>query len=309
MAHDRANSRPTATHCPSQRQPHPHLSAFRYSAALYTSDLPVGYGAAKTDTSLGFIPLDGPHWSERRQWVKNFIEARVAALNGRDSLPVFGTLSDPSERVRRHLIERRIGELARWASGERKAEPYWLRKTCIHHRYVRLLRVAPAQHAREIYRVLRQCGHVRIDTALECYLADPALHTHRHLRADTLVPLRTLADVTGVAPGTIQQRMQRATAESVRDLGPQRRMAIGLDCLKVPFARQTRAAVAPPPPCPLFAKLLDSQTLSSWYATLSPGVRNVSLLSAEALANLERKRSMRDADCLAPSPDGHWAKR
>ena len=213
-----------------------------------------GYGSVKTGTSLGFIPLDGPDWDERRAWVKRFVDERVATLGGGGSLPVFGALGNPRERVSRPLIERRISELARWASGERLAEPYWLRKTCIHHRYLRLLKVRQSRRAREVHRVLRQCGHVRIDTPLESYLADPAHHVHRHLHADALVPVKLISDITGIAPGTIQQRMQRATTASVRDLAPGRRLSIALDCMKVPLAYPTHATGVSPPPCRLLRR-------------------------------------------------------
>lgn len=144
-----------------------------------------GYGSAKTSTTKGFIPFEGPLWTRGRDWILDWL-TREKSLIGSDwwKTPLFGDATGSTLRFAAKLMMSRIHVLAKWACGSKRARAYWLRK----HRMTQRLRDvldAPNPTARAIYRALHASGEADILTPLSHYVHDAS------------VPLRTYLEVAG----------------------------------------------------------------------------------------------------------------
>ena len=132
------------------------------------------YGEAKTRTSLGFVPLAGSLWGEHRDWLSQWIEGqRQRHLDVWSEIPLFAAHGEQRIRVHDHHLTSRINELLKWATGDRRARCYWLRKTRISERF-HSLSWGEGKSARDVYGLLAASGHAWIQTTMESYINDPA---------------------------------------------------------------------------------------------------------------------------------------
>lgn len=140
------------------------------------------YGEAKSETSVGFVRLRGELWQEHRgkvlQWVETEKE-RVGEAWSR--APLFAEAAGSRRRFGRAFLTRRIDALLKWASGERRARTYWLRKTWVTERHREAIS-SGSPLSRDVYAALQECGHAAIATALEHYIGDPAVPLSASLR-------------------------------------------------------------------------------------------------------------------------------
>lgn len=141
------------------------------------------YGEAKSVTSVGFIPLEGELWARNRQWVREWLareRGRIDVMLWWEA-PACALQAGTRRRFGRAYLTRRIDELLKWATNDRKARTYWLRKTRVTERHrVEMAREAPL--ARNVHAALCRDGHSTILVPLESYVGDPAVVLGQHLR-------------------------------------------------------------------------------------------------------------------------------
>jgi hypothetical protein len=144
-----------------------------------------GYGSAKTSTTQGFIPLEGPLWIRERIWIMDWL-AREKVLRGSEGwkTPLFGDAPGSKLRFASNHLMSRIHVLVKWACGSKRAHAYWLRKNRMTQR-LRDVQDAPTPTARAVYRALHTSGEADILIPLSHYVHDAA------------VPLRTYLEVAG----------------------------------------------------------------------------------------------------------------
>lgn len=101
-----------------------------------------------------------------------------------DTLAVCHAYRMPDVRVQDHVIFERVGELARWATGETVARTYWLRKTAIRKRLEQLMRSTPRSlwPSRDL---IAEVGHGVLLVTLRCYTHDPITPFIRWFESDT----------------------------------------------------------------------------------------------------------------------------
>jgi hypothetical protein len=180
------------------------------------------YGAAKTQASVGFIPLEGSSWARVRSHVIDWVKAQMERMgpNFDPEFPLFGELRDPRTRVDEQEVFGRTGQLLRWATGEGDARYHWLRKRRITQRFGGLWIRRQLPRARDVYRVLSRSGHVSVITPLGSYLADAASLSPRHVHQECEVARKTLLDISGAKPVTFDQRIQRYKTSVEEDARP-----------------------------------------------------------------------------------------
>lgn len=141
------------------------------------------YGRAKSTAALGFIPLDGSLWQKTRHRVLAWLEREKALLSGAAwwKAPVFAIETGGKRRFNRDYLTRRIDQLLKWVSSNRKARIYWLRKNRITARHERVADLARPM-ARDAYAEMCASGHTLIQTPLQSYISDPAVTLSRQLR-------------------------------------------------------------------------------------------------------------------------------
>lgn len=164
-----------------------------------------GYGAGKTSTAFGFVPLEGEVWANARAHIIEWHESELNELGGADpgKLPLFAETRGGRRRFRRTRIEHRIGQLVRWASAEKETGLYWLRKNRIiarHGGYALRVRKDEIPFAREVWGVLRVCGHASINVPIDSYISDPAIPHARSLREARAVARADVLAATRLKP-------------------------------------------------------------------------------------------------------------
>lgn len=142
------------------------------------------YGAAKTKTSVGFIPLTGNVWVRNRKWVADWlVRERKNLIDHRDSRsPLFAQKAGTSRRYSKTYLGQRIGQVVRWACDDTKARPYWLRKRRIRIRHHDLASRQGLCLARDVHHILVISGHAGIITPFESYIGDSAIPVAHSLR-------------------------------------------------------------------------------------------------------------------------------
>jgi hypothetical protein len=133
------------------------------------------YAEIKTQTTEGFVPLEGSQWAKHRAWFATWLEdlRRTKAVDDWIDLPLLAEPGAPAgDRYRDALVFGRIGELIRWRTGQPRGRTYWLRKRRITLRHV-LARQGKSPTARDVYRVMKSSGHATIATPVADYLGDP----------------------------------------------------------------------------------------------------------------------------------------
>jgi hypothetical protein len=203
-----------------------------------------GYGEAKSRSSIGFVPLEGEQWVGRRDWVVAWV-ARELRLVGGDAAaktPLFAHQVGSGRRFNRRHLTSRLGDLLRWATDDREARVYWLRKRRIMARW----RTAMAEregHARDGRRALCASGHAGIETPLSNYICDPAIAYAPSLREGRFASRAALLDLTGIAPSHLDMAWQRAG-------GPHddRRLTVVFERLGIDSCPPPQERLTTPPP-------------------------------------------------------------
>ncbi|WP_159082187.1 hypothetical protein [Rhodanobacter thiooxydans] len=202
-----------------------------------------GYGKAKTETTLGFVPLEGALWNRARARVVAWLETEHQCLpaNAPRNIPLFAEEPGSGRRFRAEVLLRRIGELIRWASDEPLAKTYWLRKTGIQARH--RATYADGCMARDVMAIMRQSGHATINTPLTNYLHDPATPLVHSLREGRQTSRADLLAITKLAAAPLDMAWQRsggATSEA--------RLSVVFDRVKIPRTDIPDRAYSAPPP-------------------------------------------------------------
>lgn len=187
------------------------------------------FAEVKTQTSVGFVPLEGTLWRAHRAWFVRWIEAFRGRQAEADWIktPLFFEPSPSSEprRFRRSDVAGRIGELVRWRTRQPKGRAYWLRKRRINERH-RAVRQSTTAKARDIYRTLKTCGHATISTPLTSYIGNPLSWAELGPALDMVADKRSAASFAGISEGAIEQRWIRAACD--QNSGPD-----GLNTIKL----------------------------------------------------------------------------
>lgn len=168
------------------------------------------YGVAKTNTSIGFVPLAGDLWARARPWVVDWLRReRLKLIDASDRrVPLFALKAGGKRRYGKKFLCQRIGSLLRWVCDDKKARTYWLRKRRVRLRHRALAEKAALCLARDVHEVLCISGHAGIDTPFQSYIGDPvaamarSLREGRHAsRADILISTRLKPEPLDVAWG------------------------------------------------------------------------------------------------------------
>ncbi|MDE2464343.1 MAG: hypothetical protein KGO02_11600 [Alphaproteobacteria bacterium] len=203
-----------------------------------------GFGSAKTDTSLGFVPLEGSLWTRARPWVLAWLaeeQTRLAPDSGWKT-PLFAETRGEKRRFAKGILQGRHGELLRWASAEPKAKNYWLRKRRVTARHQAITELAPCR-ARDVHTALCHSGHAGIQTPLTSYIADVAVPLAHSLREGCSAPRASVLAVTALVAQPLDLAWIRA-GKSHRS----GRMGVVYARLKhAPARRPTRRYASPPP--------------------------------------------------------------
>lgn len=203
-----------------------------------------GYGSAKTDTSLGFVSLEGALWKRAREWFAAWLQTELRRLpaDAPRNVPLFAKTPGSRERFATEMIEGRIGDLLRWATGEPDAHTYWLRKRRIQSRHIEAA-VAEKPRAKDVQAALRQSGHAEIWTALTSYVHDPAIPMHRSLRQGRSTARAELIAVSGLQSSPLDMAWQRHGGPNADC-----RLCIVFDRLDINTVTVPLSKYLPPPP-------------------------------------------------------------
>ena len=210
------------------------------------------YGEAKTQTSIGFVPLRGALWEQNRPWVQDWLEEQQAAHPGewRD-LPLFASKTGSRTRVHEHHLTARINALLKWVTGNKAAHCYWLRKVCISERFHALWNKVDAS-ARDVYGVMMISGHAWIHVTIERYINDPASLLFADLRGAGETPRALLLAMSNMEPGALDMAWSRQVHDGAKKTG------ILLDRMGMDHAPAEAQVRTPPPELRRFKPLLPA---------------------------------------------------
>lgn len=176
------------------------------------------FGQAKSKTSQGHFPLEGDLWQENRQTLVRWLAAERGLLAGREwwKLPLFAKAAGERRRFSRAHLTRRIDQVLKWSTGQRKAHTYWLRKNRVTARHEAVLadfaadgpEMAPS--ARAVYGALRASGHASIVVPMTHYLSDPRIICGLDLRLGLGAPRSAILQITGLQGSHLDMAWQRA---------------------------------------------------------------------------------------------------
>ncbi|MGB3461722.1 MAG: hypothetical protein WBA33_07140 [Rhodanobacter lindaniclasticus] len=178
------------------------------------------YGRTKSTAALGFIPLEGSLWQQMRHRVLAWLEREKASLSGTPwwAAPVFAIKTGEKRRFNRDYLTRRIDQLLKWVSSNRKARTYWLRKNRITARHERVAD-STRPMARDAYAEMCASGHTLIQTPLQSYISDPAVVLGRQLREGRDAARADILAVTNLEDAQLDMAWLRAGgAQSPRRL-------------------------------------------------------------------------------------------
>ena len=203
-----------------------------------------GYGRAKTVTSQGYVLLEGPIWEGARDRVFAWLDQEKSLLAGTPwwKAPVFANKAGSRRRFSRQYLTRRIDELLKWVTADRRAHTYWLRKNRITSRYDGVAGLSRPM-ARDVHAAMTMSGHVLIQTPLENYISDPAVALDGHLREGRETERASVLAATHLVGSHLDMAWLRAGGAA-----SPRRMAVVLDRLALrpmapPEERRTEAPI------------------------------------------------------------------
>lgn len=169
------------------------------------------YGQAKTKTSVGFVPLDGPIWASARDWVVQWLadERQVLTAMSWWDLPLFASRPGERRRFARAHLTGRIDQLLKWASSRAKARCYWLRKNRVTAR-IETVEMLEVPTARAMYGALHASGHAGILVPLCSYISDPWVSLNGQVREGRSVARATILAVTDLDAAQLDTAWRRA---------------------------------------------------------------------------------------------------
>lgn len=199
------------------------------------------YGEAKTSASLGFVPLEGALWSQNRKWIADWL-ATQRSLHSETwhELPLFSVKAGGRVRVHEHHLTSRMSNLLKWASADRDAHCYWLRKTRISERFQRLV-LTDGVSSRDVYGTMVISGHAWIQITIERYVNDPTSLMFVDLRSGAEAQRALLLAASGASEGALDVAWSRAGRD-----GPTR-MSVLLDRMALGRAEIPEEYRTPPP--------------------------------------------------------------
>lgn len=200
------------------------------------------FGEAKTLTSVGFVRLEGALWGSRREWVMEWLSEETAAAG--DSWwkqPLFAEAPGSRRRFARPFLAERVNQLLKWATNDRNARVYWLRKRRVTARLGSALG-SPKPSPRIVHRALRECGHVDIRTTLGSYIHDLGVPLRSYLVAANAPERGRVIATTGLPANVMDQAWYRdKRSEGSNYYG------VVLDRLQAPIASRLEERVSDPP--------------------------------------------------------------
>jgi len=259
------------------------------------------YGSAKSASALGFVPLEGALWVERRAQVVKSVEIERHRITEAGEawwkMPLFGRAPGSRRRIQRDHLTRRIDALLKWTTGDRRARTYWLRKTRVTSRHS-FVASQPRPTAVDVYRTLRICGHASIETPLQHYIGDPAVAQAQSLAFGRALTRASILDLTGLQGTSLDVAWQRAGGASSRT-----RTIVVLDRLNAPTSTRPIERRTDPPALrrnrtlmprhlAAYARALDD-CADRQEAILRSGLTDLQVVEMEAVARvLVQKRGV-----------------
>lgn len=176
------------------------------------------FGQAKSKASQGYFLLEGALWEENRETLVRWLAGERGLLAGRDwwKLPLFAKSAGERRRFSKANLTRRIDQLLKWSTGQRKAHTYWLRKNRVTARHEAVLADFSAERpelvpsARAVYGAMRASGHPSIVVPMTHYLSDPRIICGLDLRLGLNAPRSAILQVTGLQGPHLDMAWQRA---------------------------------------------------------------------------------------------------
>jgi hypothetical protein len=169
------------------------------------------FGRAKSNASLGFIALEGALWMSARERVIAWVASEKERLTDVKwwKCPLFAVSSGVPRRFSRPHLTRRIGQLLKWATGQKKARTYWLRKNRVtaRHEAVALIPLPPAS---EVHGALSVCGHASMIDPLRSYISDPRIACSLGIHEGKLASRASILAVSGFRGSHLDVAWQRA---------------------------------------------------------------------------------------------------
>lgn len=199
------------------------------------------YAESKTATSRGFVSLTSELWTKHRHQIQQWIdEQRILDPSGWRDLPLFAMKAGGKTRIHDHHLTSRINALLKWATGDRDASCYWLRKTRISERYQAIASLDAAT-ARDIYGAMMASGHAVIQIPVERYVNDPCSLLIVNLRTGSEAPRSALLAMSGLESGPLDVAWTRAGRD-----GPTRMRTV-LDRMDAEISAVPAEVRTPPP--------------------------------------------------------------
>jgi len=209
------------------------------------------FGQAKSHASQGYFVLEGVLWEENRERVVEWLAREKGLLKDRHwwKLPLFGVAPAERRRFSQAYLTRRIDQLLKWSTGQRKAHTYWLRKNRVTARHEKVLEAfntakplnAPTAHA--VYGALRASGHASIIVPMTHYLSDPRIIYGLDLHLGRSAPRSAILQITGLQGSHLDMGWQRAGGPD----SPERlRVVLNRLALSTPF-KPAENRTDPPP--------------------------------------------------------------
>lgn len=158
------------------------------------------YASIKTQTSAGYIPLEGELWTKYANWFAGWFANACAGLPA-DALQEVPLFQIPGEAIGVRYEMRRIfgpiGSLVRWTTQQQQGRTYWLRKRRVRLRHVDVL--SRKSMARDMVRAMRLDGHALMLTPLDKYLSEPMAFVTNHTSDHAIASRAGAVAITGLA--------------------------------------------------------------------------------------------------------------
>ena len=219
------------------------------------------FASVKTNTSLGFIPLEGALWQENREWFAGWYDGLRRTSNPSEwgRIPLFQQPTSPvGVRYPLSRITERITALVKWSTRDAAGRSYWFRKRRVQKRHDRVRRQQEPR-ARDVGRTTRISGHILMTTPIASYLGDPTSYLDVVGRGEIAPSRRQLAAYAGVSVNQLDQRWHRWTRQRAAQLTPELRVAAAVAS---PKNNWQESSLAPAPPYRPFKSALGCASVA-----------------------------------------------
>ncbi|WP_298581288.1 hypothetical protein [uncultured Luteimonas sp.] len=205
------------------------------------------FASVKTNTSLGFIPLEGRLWQEHRDWFAGWYDGlrRTSPPSAWGQIPLFQQPTSPlGVRYPLSRITERIAALVKWSARDGAGRSYWFRKRRLQKRHDGVRRQQEPR-ARDVGRITRISGHILMTTPIASYLGDPTTYLDVIGRGELAPTRRDLAAYAGVSVNQLDQRWHRWARQRSAELTPELRVAAALASPQNNWQESSPAPLAP----------------------------------------------------------------